>query len=181
MLGTAYLYIEAAVVFHCAGNVFRFFVCDDFSFVDDDNPVADRLHLLQDVRGQDDSVLFSECTNQVADFNDLLGVQTYGRLVENDDHRIADQCLRNADALPVALGQVADYALAHVADFDDIAYLLQVLFPVQRTAFEVVVKIQIFVDRHVQVKRRLLRQIADQLFCAERVGKNVDAIDLHTP
>ena len=71
--------------------------------VDDDHAFADRLHLGQNVRGENDRVAFAEALDQVADLDNLLRVKADGRLVQNEDGRVAEQRLRDADALLVAL------------------------------------------------------------------------------
>ena len=45
---------------------------------------------------------------------DLLRVEADGRLVQNDQFRLMHQRIRQADALAVALGKLADDAAAHV-------------------------------------------------------------------
>ena len=52
---------------------------------------------------KNDRVLFAEALDQLADLDDLLGVKADRRLVENDHRRIAQQRLRKADALAIAL------------------------------------------------------------------------------
>ena len=70
--------------------------------VDDDHAVAHRLRLGEDVRAEDDRVLFAKLTDQAAHFDDLLRVKSDGRLVEDDERRVADQRRRDAHALLVA-------------------------------------------------------------------------------
>jgi len=65
------------------------------------------------VRAQQHGVLAAQFANQVADFDDLARVQANGGLVKHQHGRIAHQRLRQAHALPVALGQVADNAVCH--------------------------------------------------------------------
>ena len=96
--------MEAARLGNRARNIFGLFVRDDPSLVNDHNTVANRLNLLQNVRGEDNGVRFAESTDQIADLNDLLWVKTNGRLVKDDDLWIANQCLRDSDALTVSLG-----------------------------------------------------------------------------
>ena len=127
--------------------------------------------------GENDGVIAAEVTDQVADLDDLLGVKTDRRLVENDDLGVADERLRDADSLAVALGQIANDAVVNVLDLNDLANLRQMLLAIQRTALELVVEVEIFLDGHVQVQGGLLGQIADELFGAQRVGEDVDACD----
>ena len=78
-------------------------VSHEAAVVDDDHALADRLHLRQDVGGKNDRVALAEALDQVADLDDLLRVEADGRLVQNQDGWVAEQRLRDADALLVAL------------------------------------------------------------------------------
>ena len=88
---------------HGVDDVFGTFVCDDLSLVYDDDAVAYRLNLGQNVRRKNDGMILAEVLDEVAYLNDLLRVETDGRLVENKHLRVADERLRNADTLTVAL------------------------------------------------------------------------------
>ena len=54
--------------------------------------------------------------DQVAHFDDLLGVEADGRLVENDHVGIVHQRLRQADALLVSAREPLDQLVALVGD-----------------------------------------------------------------
>ena len=45
---------------------------------------------------------------------DLVRVQADGRLVQDDQFRLMHQRVRQADALPIAFGELADDAPAHI-------------------------------------------------------------------
>ena len=51
------------------------------------------------MRGQNDGVVAAERSDQVTDLDDLLGVQTDGRFVEDDNLGVADECLCDTDTL----------------------------------------------------------------------------------
>ena len=70
----------------------------NLAVVDDDNPLADGLHFRQDVRAEDDGVPPSQILNQATDFNNLLGVQAHGGLVQDQHRGISQQGLCNAPA-----------------------------------------------------------------------------------
>ena len=78
--------------------------------------LASLLHFGQDVGAQDDGVVARQAANQLAGFIDLLGVEAGGRLVENQDVGVVDDGLRQSDALPVALGKLADQFVRDVGD-----------------------------------------------------------------
>ena len=60
---------------------------------------------------QNDGVLAGQRLQQLADLDDLLGVEAGGRLVQNQDVGVVDDGLGQAHALPVALGELADEAV----------------------------------------------------------------------
>ena len=57
-----------------------------------------------------------EALDQLAGLDDLLGVEAGGRLVEDQHVGVVQDGLGEADALAVALGELADELPAHVAD-----------------------------------------------------------------
>ena len=57
----------------------------DFSFVDDQNPVAGRFHFGEDVGTEDNRLFASDGADEVPDFHDLIGIEAGGGLVE-DEH-----------------------------------------------------------------------------------------------
>ena len=90
-------------VFDHAVDVFGFFIRHHPAFIDNDDPVADRLYFLQNMRGKNDRVISAQRPDEIPDLDDLFRVKSHRGFIKNDDRRISDQCLRNADALPVSL------------------------------------------------------------------------------
>jgi hypothetical protein len=88
---------------------------DQFAMADDDDLVAGVLDLGQDMSAEDDGVVAGEAADQLAGFDDLLGVETGSGLVENQDLGVVDNRLRQADALAVAFGELADQLSADIA------------------------------------------------------------------
>ena len=93
--------------------------------VHDDHALAHSLHFGQDVGGQNNRVVSAEALDEVADLDDLLRVEANGGLVQNEDRRVAEQSLRNADTLLVALRQVADETSVDVVDLRQAADLAE--------------------------------------------------------
>ena len=91
-------------------------VRDDLPLVDDEDPVADELDLGKDVRREEDRVVLPQVADQLADLHDLPRVEADRRLVEDEDLRLVDERAREADALPVALREVADRLRRDVVD-----------------------------------------------------------------
>ena len=73
------------------------------AFVDDDDPLAGLRNLGKDVGAEDDRVIARQFFDQLACFDDLFGIEAGGGLVEDENVRIVDQCLGEADALFVSL------------------------------------------------------------------------------
>ncbi len=90
------------------GEVLRRIHRRDFALVDDHHAVAGHADFRQDVRGKNDGVAAGEALDQVAHFDDLLGIEAHGGLIENDDFGIVHQGLGQADALLVAAGEALD-------------------------------------------------------------------------
>ena len=120
-------------------------------------------------------MILTQGADEVADLDDLLGVQTHRRLVEDDDLGRADECAGDAHALTVALGQVLDDALADVPDAHHLADLTDVGLAGKLAALQLVVEAQVLVHRHVQVEGGLLGEVADLLFGVQGIPQHVDA------
>ena len=128
---------------------------------------------------QNDRMVASQRSDEISDLDDLLGVESDRRLVEDHDLGISDQSHGDTDSLSVSLREVSDNSVIDVRDTDDLADLLEVLDSVELTALEVIAEGEILLDRHIEIERRLLGQVSDAAFCLERVVKHVDAVDLH--
>ena len=103
----------------------------------------------------------AQLPDEVADLDDLRGIQTYGGFIQNDKLRAAQQRLRNAHPLTVALGQAADDPGQHffqpgaAGGSQHLLLALRTLDPL-----ELCRKVQILLHGHFRVERRLLRQVA---------------------
>jgi hypothetical protein len=91
-------------------------VGDDAPLVHDDHARAGRHDLGQVVGRQDDRALAPELAHEVANLHDLVRVEAAGGLVEDEDVRLVDQRLGEADALLEALGQRPDGLAGAVGD-----------------------------------------------------------------
>src|SRR5262245_34851475 len=81
---------------------------DDATFGDDDDPLAGGLDLRQDVAGQHYGVVLGQFADQRACLANLRRVETDSRLVENQNARVVQQRIGQADTLPVAFRQMRD-------------------------------------------------------------------------
>ncbi len=124
-------------------------------------------------------MVFAKFLYKAAHFLYLLRVKAACRLVEYEHRRVADERLREADALAVALGKVAYEPAAHLGGFSYRAYLVKVLFLRQRYLFKLVDEVKVLVNGHVLIKRRDLRHIAYEFFSLNRFVERVVAADVH--
>ena len=130
---------------------------------------------------QNDGVPLAQFMNQVADFNNLQRVKADGRLVQNDVRRVAQQCLRNANALAVALGQGADQPVCHLGQAGFVNHAGNLVGNVfAGNPFGLCHKAEVFQRRLLGVERRDFRQIPQQPFGLLRILKNVAAVNQHS-
>src|ERR1019366_8459102 len=148
---------------------------DQFALADDDDAFAGLLHLAQNVRAEDDGVLAREGLQQLADFDDLLGVETAGGLIQDQHIRVVDDGLRDADTLAEAFGQLADQLGPNVAQGAAPDYLVRPALDVgARNAFDLPHKREVLDDLHFWVQRRGFGQVADAFLDLHRVLQHVE-------
>ena len=146
------------------------------SLVDDRHVRAQVAHVGDDVRGQDDDDVLADVREQVVEAHALLGVEAGGRLVDDDELRVAEQRLRDAEALAHAAGEAAQRLLAHVVQVgllqqrrDDVAPRRLVVEALQ--AREVVEQ---FLGRDFRIHAEILRQVAQHPAHGVLVAQHVD-------
>ena len=118
-----------------------------------------------------------QALDQVADADDLQGIQAAGGLVEDQDVRVVDQRLGQAGALLVALGQFADVLLVlgdQAAGLD--APVEALAQPVAGQAAGLADEGQVLVHVHVQVQGNIFGQVADPAPHGERLLQDIDPI-----
>ena len=91
----------------------QFFRQTQVSAPQDDDALGDRLHLRKQVGRQHDGVGPAEVAQGGQRFLLLAGVEAVGRLVEDQQRRVGDQGVGQADALAEALGQRAEQGPAN--------------------------------------------------------------------
>ena len=67
----------------------------------DHNMVADRADLGQNMGAKDHGMILPQLADQITDLDDLFRIQTYRGLIQNDNLRVAKDCLRQSDSLSV--------------------------------------------------------------------------------
>src|SRR5690242_7153153 len=88
-------------------SVFR----DNTAATDDDDPLAYRGRLGQDVGAKDHRMGARQALDQFSDLDDLFGIEADRWFVENEDWRVVDERLRESHTLPVAPRKIADQAV----------------------------------------------------------------------
>ena len=81
------------------------------------NLVADVLHLGEDVGAENHGVPVPELLDQGADFNNLDGVKANRGLIQDNDAGVAQQGLCDADSLLKAFGKGADAPALNALNF----------------------------------------------------------------
>ena len=152
---------------------------DELSFIDDDDLLAGLLDLGQDVRAENDGVLAGEILDEIACLVDLLGVEAGGGLVENQDVRIVNDGLCEANALPVAFGQFAEKLVSDVGDGTAFRDVIDTLLQLGAgEAFQLADKFEVLGGFHLRIDGRRLGKIANPLLHLERLIEDVEAGDL---
>ena len=149
------------------------------SLMNDGHVAAQVADVGDDVRGENDDDVLADGAEQIVEAHALFGVEAGGGLVDDDEPRIAQQRLRDAEALLHAAGIAAQRLVAMVPQVglpqqgvDHIAPLLGVLDALQRCE----VRQQRF-GRDLRIQPELLRQIAEQLADFVFLPQHVDAVE----
>ncbi|MPN02197.1 hypothetical protein SDC9_149411 [bioreactor metagenome] len=80
----------------------------EFPLADNQNLIAYRLDLREDMGAENHGMFLGKCVDQLADLNHLPGIETHGGFVQNDDLWKTENGLSQAHPLAKALGEVAD-------------------------------------------------------------------------
>ena len=155
-------------------QVFRTVAGHQFAFGDDEDGLTYGLYFRQNVAGKNHRMVFSQLLDQFPDLRNLSGVQSYGGLIQNDDLRISQNGLCNANPLFVAFGQVFNQPVGNVLNLSDRHNVGELIGNVGLPdALGTGNKSQILPRGPVQIQRRLLWEIANQLFCLLSIFENV--------
>src|SRR5213595_3194414 len=91
------------------------------SLIDDHRLVDGLSDLAQDVAGEEDRPpLARECSQEVAQPADALGIKAVRRLIEDQDSRIAHQRGREPQSLVHSERETADFAVSGVTQLDEV-------------------------------------------------------------
>ena len=121
---------------------------------------------------------FAQLLDEVADFDNLNRVESDGRLVQNDDLRIAQKRLCNPNTLSVTFGECANESVTHLLNARTLHCAVN--FPAQLLSPQSLClpnKSQIFLRCFIGIERRLLWEISDQPFGLFGLLQNIKAAD----
>jgi hypothetical protein len=91
---------------------------------DDGDTLGDRLDVGDDVSGEDDGATVAELGKQVAEAHAFLGVEADRGLVDDQQPRVTEQRLGDADALPHAAREAAQPAVRRRPQVDEVDHLV---------------------------------------------------------
>src|SRR6202034_911261 len=135
------------------------------------HPVRDLLDLGQHMGGHQNGSLAGQLSYEIADGDDLAGIEPTGRLVENEQLRIVEQRLAYGDALPITPRQLPDWNLRHGLELETFRNGSNgESGGASEQPLEIRHELQVFVDPHVIVERRILRHIPDLMSQGEGFG-----------
>ena len=107
-----------------------------------------------------------------------FGIETAGRLVQNQDVGVVDDGLRDAHALPVALRQFTDQLGPHVSERAALDHLVGAPFDIRAgNAFELADEREVLDHLHLGIHGRSFGQIADALLHLLRILQYIEAGD----
>ena len=78
---------------------FRFIVRHQFPVLQNQDPIRDRFHITDHMRGQQDDLILGELPDVIAQVDALLRIQSGRRLIEYEDLRITEKRLSEKDSL----------------------------------------------------------------------------------
>ena len=123
-------------------------------------------------------MFFLQALDQVTDLNDLLRVKSYCRLIQDNDFRIAQDCLCQTNSLAITFGKIFDQTVFHVCDLYHIHDFFDLfIFLVSWDFFQICRKFHIFKNCHIKIERRHFRQIADAFLSCFWFFQNIMTID----
>ena len=132
------------------------------------------------MRGEHDGPFAGQGADQLARLVDLLGIETGGRFVEDQQFGLVDERLREAHPLAVAAAQLPDDALPGLPEGAALDRALDGRpDPALRDSPEPRRELEEGGDLHFRVERRVLGQIPDPAPDLERGLRDVQAADQH--
>ena len=135
-------------------QVLRCVTCDQFSFGNDQNIIADFTDFRQNMRTQDHRMFLRKLTDQFTDLYDLFWIKSDTWFIKNNDLWESKHCLCQSDSLTVSFRQIPDQTVFHFPDLHHLLYFIDRLFSfILSDSFQLRYKLQIFTNCHLHIQR----------------------------
>ncbi len=126
---------------------------------------------------QKDRMLPGKLSDQIPHLQNLLRIESYHRLIQDQHLRITNQRLSKPGTLLIAFGKISDQTPRHIFQLRSTHDLSHMNGPfLFGYLFQFSHKHQIFIYRHVRIQWRYFRQIADTLLGFLRLGQDIESI-----
>src|SRR5262245_37209550 len=142
---------------------------------------ADLLYLVEDMGREDDDCVLPDLGQEVEKTGALCGVEAGGWLVDDDDVRVTEQSLRDAEAPAHAARETGYRALSHISKVGEPEQPLDLgaADRFRANALEHCDMVEQILGRDLGICAELLWQIPEHLAHAPRLGEDVKALEAH--
>ncbi len=153
-------------------------IAHNATVVDDQNAVAEVFHFLQNVGGQHHGFGLAYAFDEGANLYQLIGIQSGGGFVQDENFGVVEQGRSQAHALAVALGQLSNDL---VAFWGQSRLRNHFFYTLGRCAVQAGHKMQILRDVEVRVQRIVFREVPYFLLDVQGVGTHFKTAHLRVP
>ena len=96
----------------------------DMALIDDQHAVASHFDFRQNVTGNDHCHATSEASDEIAHDENLMWIETDGRLIHDDDRWFRQNRFGDAHALAESFGELADDFMTHTFEITEFQNLV---------------------------------------------------------
>lgn len=153
-----------------------------FAIEHDEDAVTEGFDFGEDMGGEEDGAVFSEAANELADFDDLGGVEADGWFIEDEEFGLVEDGLGEANALAVAFTELADgpsEVIVEVGIVDGLGDKFCLL--VGGDLAQIGDHFEVGLDGKFGVEGGVFGEVADLGLDVERVGEDIEAADGDSP
>ena len=128
----------------------------------------------QDVRAEDDGMFAGQLAQQLANLDNLFGIEPGCGLVEDQDVRVVDDRLRQSDALPVAFGELSNQLVPDISHGAAANHFIDPPPDIRRgDALQPADEVEVLRNLHLGIDWRRFREVADPLLDLHRLLDHV--------
>jgi hypothetical protein len=152
---------------------------DDLAVIDDEDAIAERVGLLEVVRGeQDRRPALAQAADVVPEVRAGLRIEPRRRLVEEHELGVVHEAEGDVEAAALAAGERLDEAVAEIAQIERLAEALRTRAAVgARDAVELGLRHELLVDLRGGVRPAVLGDVAELAAHADRIAPQIAARD----